>query len=406
MARILEWWERSLIFALVLSTALLGVGRVELFDTSVSAWSASRTAFLFWFIFKLLLLIRGGWVGAGLSRLRPLAPLFLFFIAVTASLLPDFRQSGDYRYFFFGCAHAVMLVDLFSTAPQRRLLPLLLGMLPLVLVVRGFVHDPSILSISLSQRFGYPLDHPNTAGYVFTMSIPLGLFVAIERTGWWRVSGVFSSASQVLALVLTFSRGAWLGWTASMLYLTATSGKWKYLATLMALAAACLLVSSPLQDRLASVIRPHDDLAIQERLQRLASSLQLGSDHPILGVGYGRGRLKEALRPYLKGTLLEDSPVLHTHNVYVELFAETGFLGLFAFLWLLGHTLLRVWRASLKQVGPERLLGFALSASWIAAMVTGFGDVPFYHHETRIFFFTLFALAQMYALGVDGESRR
>jgi O-antigen ligase len=408
MQTYLDWWRRVLIAAACLSIALIGIGRIEFFSTgvSMSAWSVSRTTFLFWLMLKLLVLIRSGWAHTGLSDLKSLAPLFLFFSAVTASLMPDFHQAGDYRYLFFACVHAVMLVDLFSTTPQKRWLPVLLGVFPMVLIVRGFVHDPSILMMSLSQRFGYPLDHPNTAGYVFAMSIPLGLFVAIERTGWWRVSGVFSSASQVFALVLTFSRSAWLGWIASMLYLTATSGKWKYLAALMALAAACLLVSSPLQDRLASVIRPHDDLAIQERLQRLRSSLQLGRDHPILGVGYGRGRLKEALRPYLKGTLLEDSPVLHTHNVYVELFAETGSVGLFAFLWLLGHTLLRVWRASLKRVGPERLLGLALSASWIAAIVTGFGDVPFYHHETRIFFFTLFALAHMYALGVNGESHR
>jgi hypothetical protein len=29
-------------------------------------------------------------------------------------------------------------------------------------------------------------------------------------------------------------------------------------------------------------------------------------------------------------------------------------------------------------------------------MVTGLGDVPFYHHETRICFFTLLALAYLY----------
>ncbi|HUF42293.1 MAG TPA: hypothetical protein VMR20_10070, partial [Verrucomicrobiae bacterium] len=91
MERLLPCWERSLIFALLLSIALLGIGRVEFFDTGVrmSAWSVSRTTFFFWLIFKLLLVIRGGWAHAGFSRLRPLAPLLIFFIAVTASLLPN-----------------------------------------------------------------------------------------------------------------------------------------------------------------------------------------------------------------------------------------------------------------------------------------------------------------------------
>ena len=407
MARFLDGWERGLVAGLCLSLALLGVGRVEVFSTgvSMSAWSVSRTTFFFWLIFKLLVLARSGWP-AGSSELSSLKPLFLFFFAVTLSLLPDFRQPGDYRYFFFGCAHAVMLVDLFSASPQKRWLPVLMGVLPLALVARGLAHDPSILNLSLAQRFGYPLDHPNTAGYLFSMSIPLAVWVAATPAGGWRLLSVFSCASQTFALVLTFSRGAWLGWTAAMLYLAITLGKAKYLAALMTLALACVLVSPSIQDRLASVARPHDDLAIQERLQRLTSAVQLGMDHPFLGVGYGRGRLKESLPHYFKGTLLENSPVLHTHNVYAELFAGTGLVGLLTFLWMTGRMLFRLWRSSLTRDGPERLLGFALTASWIAAIVTGLGDVPFYHHETRIFFFTLLALACMYVSARDAGDRQ
>lgn len=399
-------WERCVLAGLFLSVALLGVGRVELAGVSMSAWSVSRTTFFFWLIFKVLVLVRSGWPATGLSELGSLKPLYLFFFTVTLSLLPDFRQAGDYRYFFFGCAHAVMLVDVFSGAPQKRWLPVLLGVMPVVLVARGLAHDPAVLNLSLSHRLGYPLDHPNTAGYLFAMSLPLAIFVATSYGGWRRGLGAFSCGTQMFALVLTFSRGAWLGWTAAMLYLAVTLGKWRYLAALMVVAFACVLVSPSIQDRLASMARPSEDLALQQRLQRLTSSLQLGMDNPVLGIGYGRGRLKESLPAYFEGTLLEGSPVLHTHNVYVELFAETGLVGLLAFIWLLGRTLLGLWRASLRRDGQARFLGLALIASWIAAMVAGFGDIPFYHHETRIFFFSLMALACMYASGADGESGR
>jgi O-antigen ligase len=120
-------------------------------------------------------------------------------------------------------------------------------------------------------------------------------------------------------------------------------------------------------------------------------------ENPVLGVGYGRGRLKESLRSRLEGTVLEDSPIWHTHNVYVELFAGTGLLGLLSFLWLIGQTLLRVSQAAIRRNGAERLVGFGIAASWVAAIVTGVGDIPFYHHETRIFFFSLFALACIYS---------
>jgi O-antigen ligase len=399
MEKFVTWWERGLIAALCLSVAMLGVGRVEFVSEGVSmgAWSISRTTFFFWLTLKLLLLVRGGWAATGLSTLRSLAPLLLFFTVVTLSLLPDFHQAGDYRYFFFGCAHAVMLVDVFSAARQRSWLPWLLGLLPLILVARGLVHDPSTLNFDLSHRFSFPLDSWNTAGYVFSMSIPLCLLVAIVNPGWWRALGLLSCAGQMLALILTFSRGAWLGWTASMVYLGFTIKKWKYLAALAVLATTCVLVAPSLRNRVVTISRPQSDQSIKERIQLLKSSLQLGMENPVLGVGYGRGRLKENLRSRLQGTVLDDSPIWHTHNLYVELFAGTGLLGLLSFLWLIGQTLRRVSRAAIGRDGAERLMGFALAASWIAAIVTGVGDIPFYHHETRIFFFSLLALAHIYS---------
>ena len=400
MQKFALWWERGLIAALALSVALLGVGRVEFIvpgGGTISAWSISRTTIFFWLVLKLVLLVRSGWAVTGLSRLRSLAPLFLFFTLVTLSLLPDFHQAGDYRYFFFGCAHAVMLVDLFSSGPQRRWLPLLLGLVPLVLVARGFLRDPLILNFDLSHRFAFPLDSWNTAGYVLAMSIPLCLLVTIVNAGWWRALGLLSCAGQMLALILTFSRGAWLGWGASMVYLAVTTKKWKYIAVISALTTTCVLVAPSLRSRLLTISQPLSDQSISERVQLLKSSLQLGLENPVLGVGYGRGRLKESLRSRLEGTVLEDSPIWHTHNVYVELFAETGLLGLLSFLWLIGQTLLRVSQAAIRCDGAERLAGFAVSASWIAAIVAGVGDIPFYHHETRILFFSLFALAYIYS---------
>jgi hypothetical protein len=201
MEKFRTWWERGLITALCLSVAMLGVGRMEFEGGRMSAWSISRTTFFFWLALKLFLLVRGGWAATGLSPLRSLAPLLWFFTAVTLSLLPDFHQAGDYRYFFFGCAHAVMLVDLFSAARQRRWLPWLLGLLPLILVARGFVHDPSVLDFDLSHRFKFPLDSWNTAGYVLAMSIPLCLLVTIVNGGWWRALGLLSCAGQMLALI-------------------------------------------------------------------------------------------------------------------------------------------------------------------------------------------------------------
>jgi putative inorganic carbon (HCO3(-)) transporter len=266
------------------------------------------------------------------------------------------------------------------------------------------VHDPSLLEFELFHRFTFPLDSWNTAGYLFAMSIPLSLFVALTQAGMWRALGLFACAAQILALLLTFSRGAWLGWFASMIYLVMWTRRWSYLGILILLTAESMLAAPPLLNRLASFAQPQGDESITERVQLLKSSVQLGMENPVLGVGYGRGRVKEALRGRLQGTVLEDRPIWHTHNVYVELFAGTGILGLGSFLWLIGQTLVRVSQAALGRNGAERFLGFALGASWLAALVAGLGDIPFYHHETRIFFFTLLGAAHIYlSFGAEDE---
>ena len=397
LGALIKWWERGVFAALFVSIALLGVGRLEFASPkqSMSAWSVSRTTFSFWIILRILLLIQRGWSELSLANLRPLAPLGAFFAIVTVSLLPDFHNAGDYRYFALACAHTVMVFDIFSPPRRQKWLPLLMGILPVVLVARGLLYDFYVFSFALAHRFVFPLDHPNTAGFLFAMSFPLALIVAVTGSPAWRPVAWVSAAAQVLALVLTYSRGAWFGWGASMLFLSAALKKWKYFFGAVALLAVFVGAVPALQHRVVgTIVNPQADPSIGDRLHLVQQAFQVGRENPVLGVGYGRGRLKEALRGNLPEGA-DQNPVAHAHNVYLELFAETGLLGLGIFLWLLADALHRLWHSALNHTGPERMIGFAIAASWCAAIVTGLGDIPFFHHETRIFLFTLLAWAYL-----------
>jgi hypothetical protein len=53
----------------------------------------------------------------------------------------------------------------------------------------------------------------------------------------------------------------------------------------------------------------------------------------------------------------------------------------------------------------DRIRDLCLAASLIAFLVGGLGDVPFYNHDTRIFFFTLLALSYIFLRnGIPNES--
>jgi O-antigen ligase len=391
MDRCLEWYGKGIFGFLLVAIALLGTGRLEFL--SVSAWSVSRTTFLSWLLWKLLSAIRyHRWPVNSLSHPIPFS-LLLFFIAVTISLLPDFHASGDFRYFCFGCAHAIMVMDLVEDQRRGRWVYLCLALLPGIVMFRDVFSEPSVLNLDLTRRLGYPLDHPNTAGYLFSMSIPLALALVVTEKGALRGLAVLSCVAQLVGLVLTYSRGAWLGWAASMLFLAVTWKRWKEASGILVALVLVFAFAAPLRERLLTLLKPQADIAMNERMEVMGGAIKLGAEHPILGVGYGRGRLKEALRDAFRGTANENSPIWHTHNVYVELFAETGIVGLGAFLWLLGCTGYSILRRAYSERHASRTILLGLAGSWTAAAITGFGDVPFYHHETRIFFFTILALA-------------
>jgi O-antigen ligase len=399
MQKLIDWCETGTFAGLCVATILLGVGRLEFTAPkgSMSAWSVSRTTFFFWLIYRSLILLSRGWPRLDWPKLAPWLPLFAFFLIVTISLLPNLRFAGDYRYFVFACAHALMVADLLAKPARRKWLIYAMGIAPLALVARGFLHDPAVFSFDIASRFGFPLDHPNTAGYLLSMSLPLCLLVVSAERGWCRAIAWVSLAAQLSALMLTYSRGGWLGSSVGIIVFGSLAKKWKFLIVTLLIAAVSVAAFPPLRQRATTLLRPQSDQSISDRVQVANDAMRLAMDNPVLGIGYGRARLKEALRQRYQGTVDENSPIWHTHNVYIELFAETGFLGLAIFLWFAGDILHRLLRRICVPSSADPLVGTALAASWSAALVAGLGDVPFYHHETRIFFFSLMALAYLHA---------
>jgi putative inorganic carbon (hco3(-)) transporter len=395
--KLIEWYGTALLFFLLAAVVLLGTGRIELFSpkVSITSWSISRTTFFFWLGWKLLIAMRERRLQ--IDRLKGPIPLslFLFFVLVALSLMPDFHAAGDFRYLFFGCVHALMVIDLFKDPKRAHLLFLLLGLLPGLLTVRGILGNPSVLSLDPMSRLGFPLDHPNTAGYLFVMSIPLALGLILSEKRTLRALAMVSFAAQLAGLVLTYSRGAWLAWIASMVFLLVISKRWRLILCLLLVPAVLYAFVKPLQERALTLMTPQTDIALNDRMRVMKGALELGYENPILGIGYGRGRLKEALKPTYEGTADETSPIWHAHNVYVELFAETGILGLGAFLWLMARAFSRVMRQANSAKDEKAIIWIALGAAWVGFVVAGLGDVPFYHHEPRIFFFTLLGLSSV-----------
>lgn len=95
-----------------------------------------------------------------------------------------------------------------------------------------------------------------------------------------------------------------------------------------------------------------------QRLLIWTSAWMMGSESPLLGKGSG---LFELFYPFYQGTLLHSDKFYHTmrthannsHNEILELFSQTGLLGLGAALWLWSTFFATAWRWTKAKAGED-----------------------------------------------------
>jgi O-antigen ligase len=182
-------------------------------------------------------------------------------------------------------------------------------------------------------------------------------------------------------LYLSFSRGAWLGTAAAIgtLIVFAPRRLWVGLALgaialigLIVLSSAGLLPSS-ISERLADAgtlleIRdvrgvPINDAnyALIERQAHWQAALNMLTEHPWTGIGFSNYQPQ-----YEQYRLLNwPMPLGHAHNIYLNVAAETGLIGLGLYLLLWISVLMLTFRTIRRAHGIDRALAAGLMGTWV-----------------------------------------
>jgi len=243
-----------------------------------------------------------------------------------------------------------------------------------------------LISIGL-QRFGSPVDigpistrivgariagtlgHPNSLGGYLALLLPVSLMVLLTPVGkavkW--LGGV-SFLLGTVALVLTQSRGAWIGYGISVVALGIFSFRSRLVQrrTLVLLSFAALIPLVALLDVVASRLGTFNNPAAQARVPLMKLALTMIGDHSIRGVGannYSTDLVKYLTIDYSQVWISA------VHNKYLLVWAETGILGLATFLVFLISAVrngIRVWRMQDPFLSP---LALGLSLGVVANMV-------------------------------------
>lgn len=212
-------------------------------------------------------------------------------------------------------------------------------------------------------------------------------FIRIIQTvsPMWLLFITLTAAATGLALVMSWSRGAWLGFAAALgvLVLFLPRRRWQGVL-LVGLGAAALwfgltfdLLPASLADRLTGWqedfqlgdVRGVDindaNYAVLERLAHWQAALDMARDHLWLGVGFGN--YEPAYPEY--DLINWPYPLGHAHNYYLNLLAEIGVIGLIAYLILWGTVFWQTVDLLKSHDWRQRGMALGLLAGWTALSV-------------------------------------
>jgi hypothetical protein len=220
-----------------------------------------------------------------------------------------------------------------------------------------------------------------------------------DRPWWmplgWGVSG--------LALVLTFTRGAWLGFLAGAAWLAFLLRRWSVLVAIggvLLLVLLVLLPSGRIADRFRSL---EDPTNLRERFYMWESGWAIFRDHPLTGVG--PGQVKAVFPRYARPEAVRKT-TSHVHNTPLQILAERGLLGLAAWLWIWVAFFVRGGRL-LRRLGPAQGRARGLVAGSLAAiggfLVAGLSEFNFGDSEVVMVAYALMALPFVVERGVRPE---
>ena len=193
------------------------------------------------------------------------------------------------------------------------------------------------------------------------------------------------AAATLLGLLFSWSRGAWMGFLAGLTIMVVSwPRRLRYGVLLLMLAAVGFLflyqsrlLPATVADRVSGFaadltfgdVRGVDindeNYAVLERLAHWQAALDMAGDRPYLGIGFGNYGAA-----YADYRLLNWPDALgHAHNYYLNILAETGVLGLAAYLLLWAAIFWQTFRVLQREDWPLRGIALGLLGVWTAITI-------------------------------------
>jgi putative inorganic carbon (hco3(-)) transporter len=277
--------------------------------------------------------------------------------------------------------------------------------------------DPESSLAGTTRVYSF-LGNPNLlAGYL----LPAVIFSAAAFFAWKRwlpkALALVMWLCNALCLVLTFSRGGWIGFVLAcfcMLMLLVhwfsvyLPRFWRRLALPVVLGGSIAVVLfaviaiEPLRDRVMTIFSGREDSSNNFRINVWMAVLEMIKDRPILGIGPGNEAFNRVYPQYQATGFT----ALSAYSIFLEVAVETGLIGLSCFIWILLVTFNQCWvqLQRLRKIGSSE--GFwlmAAGASMVGMLAHGLVDTVWYRPQVSMLWWLMIAIVTSFYLPVREE---
>jgi putative inorganic carbon (HCO3(-)) transporter len=266
-------------------------------------------------------------------------------------------------------------------------------------------------TFSKTTRVYSYLGNPNLlAGYMLPAVI-LSLVAIAAWRGWYRKALALTMfTANTACLVLTFSRGGWLGLVVGVLVAIALLVYWLsielpafwrnwllpiVIASVIGVLLLAVIFVEPVRVRVASIFLDRRDSSNNFRRNVWDAVFRMIRDRPLIGIGPGHNSFNQRYPLYQ----LPRYSALSAYSIFLEVAVETGLIGLACFLWLIvvifntAFTQLNQLRQSWNREG---LWLIGAIATLLGMLAHGTVDTVWYRPEVNTLWWFMVALVASY----------
>ena len=167
-----------------------------------------------------------------------------------------------------------------------------------------------------------------------------------------------------LAIIATYSRGAWLGLlaVAPLLFLRMRRKVLMVLLALFAVGVVGVAAPERMTQRWETIGGYEDDTSAMQRIQAWGVSWNMAIERPVFGMGFRYGRMGYDWWVSYANFEGHWQHVLSPHSIYFQVLAQHGFVGIGLFLSLIGFTYLTLGR--IKRTGKANGIVWLSQYAW------------------------------------------